>query len=86
MQPEPALGVSAKTVPEAAPTVKEVKEVPTPKITPTVEAPTLDEQVYNYIVEHQGEISLSQAAKDLGITVDDLHAAISRLKNQRRLT
>jgi len=45
----------------------------------------LDERVYNYIVEHEGTIALSQAAKDLGITVDELNAAIERLKSQGRL-
>jgi len=88
VHPEAApAGVAAKPVPEAAPSaVKEVKEVPTPKIIPIAEvAPPLDERVYNYIVEHEGTIALSQAAKDLGITVDELNAAIDRLKSQGRL-
>jgi len=88
VRPEAApAGVAAKPVPEAAPSaVKEVKEVPTPKIIPIAEAaPPLDERVYNYIVAHEGTIALSQAAKDLGITLDELNAAIDRLKSQGRL-
>jgi len=77
-----------KRVPEAVPTmkVKQVKEIPPPKIIPiTEDTSLLDDRVYNYIVEHGGEIVLSQAVGDLGITVDDLMAAIDRLKNQGRL-
>jgi len=77
-----------KRVPEAAPTmkVKQVKEIPPPKMIPVTEDTSLlDDRVYNYIVEHGGEIVLSQAVGDLGITVDDLMAAIDRLKNQGRL-
>jgi len=87
LQPAPLpQEVSEKTIPEATPAVKEVKEVPTPKIVPITEATTLlDDRVYNYIVEHEGTIALSQAAKDLGITVDELNAAIDRLKSQGRL-
>ena len=88
VHPEAApVGMAAKPLPEAVPSaVKEVKEVPTPKIIPIAEAaPPLDERVYDYIVEHEGTIALSQAAKDLGITVDELNAAIDRLKSQGRL-
>jgi len=88
VHPEAApTGVAAKPVPEAVPSaVKEVKEVPTPKIVPIAEvAPPLDERVYNYIVEHEGTIALSQAAKDLGVTLEELSAAIERLKSQGRL-
>jgi len=88
VHPEAApTGMAAKPVPEAAPSaVKEVKEIPTPKIVPITEvAPPLDERVYDYIVEHEGTIALSQAAKDLGIAVDELNAAIERLKVQGRL-
>jgi len=86
-QPEPSLeGMPAKKVPEGPPVAKEVKEVPTPKIVPIGKAtPELDEMVYDYIIQHEGTIALSQAAKDLGITVDELNAAIERLKGQGRL-
>ena len=82
----PPAGVPSKPVPETAAAVKEVREVPTPKIVPiTEQAPPLDDRVYSYIVEHEGTIALSQAAKDLGISLDELNAAIGRLKSQGRL-
>ncbi len=77
-----------KQVPEAAPTMKvtHVKEIPPPKmILRTEDTSLLDDRVYNCIAEHGGEVSLSQAAEELGITVHDLNAAIDRLKNQGRL-
>lgn len=77
-----------KQVPEVAPTmkVKQVKEIPPPKMIPiTEDTSLLDDRVYNYVVEHSGEIVLSQAVEELGITVDDLVAVIDRLKNQGRL-
>lgn len=86
-QPEPSLeGMPAKKVPEASPVAKEVKEVPTPKIIPMGKAtPELDEIVYDYVIRHEGTIALSQAAKDLGISLDELNATIDRLKRQGRL-
>ena len=79
-------GIPSKPVPEAAAAVKEVKEVPVPKMIPiTEQAPTLDDRVYNYIVEHEGTIALSQAAKDLGISLSELNATIERLRSQGRL-
>jgi hypothetical protein len=82
-------GVPSKPVPEAAPAVKqvkEVKEIPVPKILSITEiVSSLDERVFTYIVEHQGEISLSQASRDLGVSVDELKAAIDRLRSQGRL-
>jgi len=87
-RPEPSPeDISAKTVPETPTAVKEIKEVPPPKVIPIEKtASELDEKVYNYIVEHEGTIALSQAAKDLGISLSDLSAAIERLKGQGRLT
>jgi hypothetical protein len=88
--PETSTAVKeVKRVPEATPTmkVKQVKEIPPPKMIPiTEDTSLLDDRVYNYVVEHSGEIVLSQAVEELGITVDDLMAAIDRLKNQGRLT
>ncbi|MBS7622621.1 hypothetical protein KEJ39_02960 [Candidatus Bathyarchaeota archaeon] len=45
----------------------------------------LDERVYEYILEHSGVISLSQASKDLGITVEQLEASTKRLRDAGRL-
>jgi hypothetical protein len=46
---------------------------------------TVDERVYNYIVERGGEISLSRASRDLGLSVDDLRHSTERLKKKGRL-
>ena len=46
---------------------------------------TLDEKVYNYIADHGGVISWTQAAKDLGVSVDELQAATERLKKSGKL-
>ena len=82
-------GAPSKPVPDAAGVtkeVKEVKEVPAPKIVPIVEtSPALDGKVYNYILEHEGAISISQAARDLAVTQDELNRAIERLRSQGKL-
>jgi hypothetical protein len=45
----------------------------------------LDNQVYDYIVKRRGEISLSQASKDLGFSVEELRLSTERLKKKGRL-
>jgi len=45
----------------------------------------VDERVYEYIVKRQGEISLSQASKDLRLSVDELRNSTERLKKKGRL-
>lgn len=53
-----------------------------------LEAPavsSLDDKVYDYIVKHEGVISLSAASAELGIPVDELKEIAERLKNQGRL-
>ncbi len=45
----------------------------------------VDEQVYQYILKRHGEISLSRASKDLGLSVDELKISTERLKKKRRL-
>ena len=47
--------------------------------------PSLDDKVYDYIVKHEGVISLSTASAELGIPVEELKTIASRLKNQGRL-
>jgi hypothetical protein len=72
--------------PEAPAEAKEKREIPAPKITPMGETmPPVHERVYDYIIKHEGTISLSQAAKDLGISLDELKTAIEGLKEERRL-
>jgi hypothetical protein len=46
---------------------------------------TLDEKVYDYISDHGGVISWTQAAKDLKISVEELQAATERLKKSGKL-
>jgi len=45
----------------------------------------VDDLVYDYIVKRQGEISLSRASKDLGLSPDQLKASTERLKKKGRL-
>ncbi len=53
--------------------------------TVTMPPVTLDEKVYNYIVDHGGVISWTQAAKDLKVSVEELQAATDRLKKSGKL-
>jgi hypothetical protein len=45
----------------------------------------LDDQVYDYVVKRHGEISLSQASKDLGFSVEEVKHSTERLKKKGRL-
>lgn len=54
-----------------------------PMEAPTV--PSLDDKVYDYIVKHDGVISLTTASTELGIPIEELKTITSRLKNQGRL-
>ncbi len=56
---------------------------PAPLQPPAV--PSSDDKVYEYIVKHEGVISLSAASGDLGISVDELKEITERLKKQGRL-
>jgi hypothetical protein len=47
--------------------------------------PSSDDRVYDYIVKHEGVISLSTASTDLGIPVEELKEITERLKKQGRL-
>jgi hypothetical protein len=49
------------------------------------EAEKLDNQVYDYIVKRGGEISLSQASRDLGFSVEELRLSTERLRRKGRL-
>jgi len=79
-------GMLTKPTSQASAAVEEVREVLTPKIVPIEgQVPALDDRVYGYIVEHEGVISISQAARELAVAVDELKQAIERLKSQGRL-
>jgi predicted amidophosphoribosyltransferase len=56
---------------------------PQPNQAPTANPPTMggDQRVLDYIVAHDGTISISQAAKDLSITPDALRMTLERLKS-----
>jgi ribosomal protein L40E len=45
----------------------------------------LDSRVYDYIVKRHGQISLSQASKDFGLSVEEVKLSTERLKNKGRL-
>jgi hypothetical protein len=46
---------------------------------------SLEDKVYDYIVKHEGVISLSTASAELGIPIEELKTITSRLKNEGRL-
>jgi ribosomal protein L40E len=49
------------------------------------EAKKIDNRVYEYIVKRGGEISLSQASRDLGFSVEELRLSTERLRREGRL-
>ncbi len=65
-------GASAEPMPSSIPSVATV--------------PTLEDKVYEYIANHEGVISLSKAAEELGITVEQLKEITDKLKKEGRLT
>jgi hypothetical protein len=48
--------------------------------------PSTDNKVYDYIVKHEGVISLSEASTELGISVEQLKEITERLKREGRLS
>ena len=56
--------------------------VSTPISTQSAESTTsIDDEVFKYIESHEGEISLSKAATDLGISSQELQVIIDKLKS-----
>ena len=47
---------------------------------------TLEGRVYDYIVKHNGVISLSKASQDLGLSVEEIKKVTENLKKEGRLT
>jgi hypothetical protein len=45
----------------------------------------LDNRIYDYIVKRHGEISLTQASKDFGLSVEEVKLSTERLKKKGRL-
>ena len=46
---------------------------------------SLEDKVYDYIIKHEGVISLSKAASDLGITVEQVREISEKLKTEGKL-
>ena len=51
----------------------------------TLVEPSAENKVYDYIVKHEGIISLSEASTELGISVEQLKEITERLKREGRL-
>jgi len=67
------------------PTRMEPRPQPTVRIIPLETSPSIDSKVFEYIDEHEGAISLSQASNELEISMDELRASIERLKKEGRI-
>ena len=65
----PTCGTPRSTIPQST----------QPQVTPP-EPPSLDARVLDYIVSHEGTISISRAAQDLSINQTVLRSSIERLK------
>jgi hypothetical protein len=52
----------------------------------TLVEPSTENKVYDYIVKHEGIISLSEASTELGISVEQLKEITERLKREGRLS
>jgi hypothetical protein len=50
------------------------------------ERPTSEGRVYDYIVKHEGVISLSRASQELGLSVEEIKKVTENLKKEGRLT
>jgi predicted amidophosphoribosyltransferase len=46
----------------------------------------LEDRVYEYIIKHEGVISMSTAARDLGLTLNQLKEVTEKLKSEGRLS
>jgi len=67
------------------PTRMEPKPQPAVRIIPLEASPSMDDKVFDYIAEHEGVISLSQASEELGISMEELKASIERLTKEGKL-
>jgi len=63
----------------------EAKPQPTVRIIPVEPSLSTDDEVFDYIVKHEGAISLSQASEELGISTEELKASIERLKKDGKI-
>jgi hypothetical protein len=49
------------------------------------EAVAFEDHVYEYIKSHDGNLSLSQCALDLGTSTDNIRKAVEKLKEQGKI-
>jgi uncharacterized Zn finger protein (UPF0148 family) len=61
-------------------------EIPVRQATPSSGVSEHDEIVYRYVVERNGEISLSKASTDLHMTILELRASIRRLEDSGKIS
>jgi uncharacterized C2H2 Zn-finger protein len=61
-------------------------ETPVPQATPSPRISGHDEIVYRYVVERNGEISLSKASTDLHMTIPELQTSIRRLEDSGKIS
>ena len=61
-------------------------ETSVPQVTPRPRISERDDIVYRYVVERNGEISLSKASTDLHMSIPELQASISRLEDSGRIS
>ena len=71
-----------KAVVRRPPIIPRIPEVKTPPLEGLM---PFDERVYLYIVDHGGEISWSQASRDLAVSIEELKASVERLKQAKRI-
>jgi len=84
VSPKPSEVLKTSAMPEVPPAPKE-KKLPEVKTIPVEALMPLDEKVYLYIVDHGGEISWSQASRDLGVSIEELKTSVERLKQAKRI-
>lgn len=75
----------SRTKPVVKPMATVQKEPIVKPLVPKLSTADLDLLVYDYIVQHRGVISVSQAAKDLGISTKKLKASTKRLQKEGKL-
>jgi len=80
----PEVPKTPPAMPKVPPTPKE-RKLPEVKITPAESLVPLDDKVYLYIAEHGGEISWSQASRELAVSIEELKASVERLKQAKRI-
>ena len=68
-----------------APIRTEAKPQPTVRIIPLETSSSIDDKVFDHIVEREGVISLSQASEELGISIEELKASVERLKKEGKI-